>query len=246
MHTLAGLDAPGLAPFVRPIVDAPADAAPRLVLADWLDEHGDPERAAAIRLEYPPPARGRAAVSRERRRLAELVAGAVPKSWDLYPVIWLQLRRPREGAARSFPHDVGRTWFVDSRRPVFAAAVRHGFIEAVGLPVRRFARHAAAIFAAHPVRWVAPTDLRPDDAYGVAGQYGPRHVWAIEDHRRGFYRLPIPIFSRLAGRVGTWFGERVVHYPRTEAGRADAFEDLSRALVAYGRELAGLPPIAPE
>src|SRR5688572_2816258 len=33
------------------IRDAPADDAPRLVYADWLDENGDPERAEFIRLQ---------------------------------------------------------------------------------------------------------------------------------------------------------------------------------------------------
>jgi len=33
------------------ILDAPDDDAPRLVWADWLDEHGDPDRAAFVRLQ---------------------------------------------------------------------------------------------------------------------------------------------------------------------------------------------------
>jgi uncharacterized protein (TIGR02996 family) len=35
----------------RAIMDAPDDDAPRLVWADWLDEHGDPDRAAFVRLQ---------------------------------------------------------------------------------------------------------------------------------------------------------------------------------------------------
>src|SRR4051812_30016128 len=33
----------------RAILDAPDDNAPRLVWSDWLDEHGDPDRAAFVR-----------------------------------------------------------------------------------------------------------------------------------------------------------------------------------------------------
>ena len=33
------------------VLDAPGDDAPRLVYADWLDEHGEPERAEVIRLQ---------------------------------------------------------------------------------------------------------------------------------------------------------------------------------------------------
>ena len=32
--------------FIRAIVDAPGDDAPRLIYADWLDERGDPSCAA--------------------------------------------------------------------------------------------------------------------------------------------------------------------------------------------------------
>ena len=37
--------------FVAAIVAAPDDDLPRLVFADWLDEHGEPERAEFIRLQ---------------------------------------------------------------------------------------------------------------------------------------------------------------------------------------------------
>jgi uncharacterized protein (TIGR02996 family) len=37
--------------FLRAIYDAPDDDTPRLVYADFLDEHGDPDRAAYIRYE---------------------------------------------------------------------------------------------------------------------------------------------------------------------------------------------------
>jgi uncharacterized protein (TIGR02996 family) len=39
------------AAFLRAIHDAPDDDAPRLVYADWLDEHGDADRAAFIRVQ---------------------------------------------------------------------------------------------------------------------------------------------------------------------------------------------------
>jgi uncharacterized protein (TIGR02996 family) len=37
--------------FLQAILDAPDDDTPRLVYADWLDEHGDPERAEFIRVQ---------------------------------------------------------------------------------------------------------------------------------------------------------------------------------------------------
>ena len=35
----------------RAVLDSPEDDAPRLIYADWLDEHGRPERAEFIRLQ---------------------------------------------------------------------------------------------------------------------------------------------------------------------------------------------------
>ena len=35
----------------RAILDQPDDDAPRLIWADWLDEHGDPDRAEFVRLQ---------------------------------------------------------------------------------------------------------------------------------------------------------------------------------------------------
>src|SRR3954454_17897246 len=37
--------------FLAAICRSPDDDAPRLVLADWLEEHGDPERAEFIRIQ---------------------------------------------------------------------------------------------------------------------------------------------------------------------------------------------------
>lgn len=41
---------PGHEPFLRAICDNPEDDTVRLAYADWLDENGDPERAALIRV----------------------------------------------------------------------------------------------------------------------------------------------------------------------------------------------------
>jgi uncharacterized protein (TIGR02996 family) len=37
--------------FLQAILDAPADDTPRLVYADWLEEHGQPDRGEFIRVQ---------------------------------------------------------------------------------------------------------------------------------------------------------------------------------------------------
>jgi len=44
--------------FLRDILDRPDDDAVRLIYADWLDDHGDPDRAEFIRLQVERAARG--------------------------------------------------------------------------------------------------------------------------------------------------------------------------------------------
>jgi uncharacterized protein (TIGR02996 family) len=39
------------AAFLRDILANPADEARRLIYADWLEDHGDPDRAEFIRVE---------------------------------------------------------------------------------------------------------------------------------------------------------------------------------------------------
>ena len=42
---------PHAAAFLRDVIENPDDDAPRLIFADWLEDHGDPERAEFIRLQ---------------------------------------------------------------------------------------------------------------------------------------------------------------------------------------------------
>ena len=39
------------AELLRTVIESPDDDAPRLVFADWVEEHGEPERAEFIRLQ---------------------------------------------------------------------------------------------------------------------------------------------------------------------------------------------------
>jgi uncharacterized protein (TIGR02996 family) len=62
--------------FLEDIKAHPEEDAPRLILADWLEEHGDPERAEFIRLQCEaaspsPPGRSRAELDQRVRQLQE-------------------------------------------------------------------------------------------------------------------------------------------------------------------------------
>ena len=114
------------AAFLDHIRTNPGDDAPRLVYADWLDEHGDPARAEFIRVQV------------ER--------AALPK-WDARHVgLWLRERallRANVGRWRDeLPALPGVTW----------GAFRRGFVSAVGFGTfAALKANAAAVSAAAPV-----------------------------------------------------------------------------------------------
>lgn len=115
----------------------PADDFPRLVFADWLEEHGDADRAEFIRLQCElagtadPPLAARA---RERTLLATRGAG------------WLApLRADGEPLAGKGTHGQ----FV------------RGFVEVVWMPAAVFLRRADRLFARTPARELRVTRADP-------------------------------------------------------------------------------------
>jgi uncharacterized protein (TIGR02996 family) len=87
---------PGHEPFLRAICENPADDAPRLVYADWLDEHGQPDRAEFIRLQIR-LARDPDAPSVEQR-CEELFRQHWPRWVVEFPdnaALWAELANPR-------------------------------------------------------------------------------------------------------------------------------------------------------
>jgi uncharacterized protein (TIGR02996 family) len=126
--------------FVAAVRDAPDEEGPRLVYADWLDEHGDPESAA------------RAEFIRLQCALARL-----PPRHPGRPGLWR-----RERAIQS---KYGMRWGAPLRKwGVLAWGYRLGMVEEVTVAARSLARHIDELFAVAPVR-----RLKLVQAAGVGG-----------------------------------------------------------------------------
>src|SRR5215218_9211252 len=103
--------------LLRAIREAPADDGPRLIYADWLDEHGQPDRAEFIRLQC--------AVDRlpdGDRRLTGV--------------------RDRE---RLLADDNAARWAAEIAPLVTGWAFRRGVIDSVSVTADQFLAHGAAV-----------------------------------------------------------------------------------------------------
>src|SRR5881275_2195430 len=108
-------------PLLAAVLAAPDDDAPRLVYADWLDEHGRPEWAAFIRLQVE---LARLPKHEPRR---EVLARKAGRLLDLHRDEWLA----------ELPEIVGVTW----------GAFERGFVSSVSVgSVAQFDRAAARVW----------------------------------------------------------------------------------------------------
>jgi uncharacterized protein (TIGR02996 family) len=107
------------------ILDAPDDDGPRLIYADWLEEHGEADRAEFIRVQI------------------ALARGAddprAPAWWERQEALLAEHR----GA-----------WLGPLRGLFYLHEFRRGFLEEVTLKAQVFLDHAGALFRAAPVRLV--------------------------------------------------------------------------------------------
>ncbi len=111
--------------FLQAVLDAPDDDAPRLLFADWLDEHGDPDRAEFIRVQ----------IALAGRPADHAVAGL----------------RSRQNALLALHDD---EWSEPVRGVAFAWAFHRGFLEWVQVRPDKFLNGVNELFGRAPIRQV--------------------------------------------------------------------------------------------
>jgi uncharacterized protein (TIGR02996 family) len=110
--------------FLADIIESPDDDAPRLIYSDWLEDHGQADRATFIRVQI---------------ELATLRQNDPRKPGLKTTERRLQEKHERQWAA-PLPGLAGDWGF------------RRGFVELIALPASTLVRHADAIFRSAPVR----------------------------------------------------------------------------------------------
>jgi uncharacterized protein (TIGR02996 family) len=129
------------AAFLAAVRADPADDTVRLVYADWLAEHGEPDRAEFIRRQvggYGPAA---------RKRCRKLLCRHFPRWW---PYGWLAGSTPQftvfvdERATAAIVHG-------DADWPGQRVVYSRGFVESVSCPARWWLAHGDHLCRHHPV-----------------------------------------------------------------------------------------------
>ena len=156
--------------FIRAIHAAPDDAAPRLVFADWLEEHGEAGRADLI------------------RRMCRVPSYVF--TWSRRARHGRHVHAENIGAIRGLKGRV-ETIYRDEWPHLPGAEliqVCRGFIQSIDIRPQPFLAHAGANFARHPVvavrlcglhTWMSAT--RPGEYEGILqpGRTDDRH-WPVE------------------------------------------------------------------
>ena len=138
--------------FLAAVVADPDDDTVRLVAADWLDDHDDPDRAAFIRIQVELAAHGRAG-EHPLPRVGELLvkerAFLGPRSH--FPGLWGATDCPE--LVRVKPSS-GRGSLALEVAGGDRVRFHRGFVEEVAVPAAVWVQHGAAVRGRNPIRRV--------------------------------------------------------------------------------------------
>jgi uncharacterized protein (TIGR02996 family) len=160
--------------FLADILEHPADDAPRLIFADWLEENGDPERAEFIRLML---ARARGPEEPVAGRARKLLV----RNWDRWvaPLARLVGDEPYE------------PWLMAGEPAMTATLLNHfprGFVSTLTMAASRFISAGEAILRLTPL-----TQLRLQGAGGLGAELAacPHLQWIREIDFIDYFRAPV-------------------------------------------------------
>lgn len=185
---------PGYEPLLAAVCTAPWDELPRLVFADWLDDHGEHDRAEFIRLHCE---RWRV---REKRRANQPLGARIAG-----------LRAANEARWRSeLPALPGVGW----------GRYWRGFVsEARFADPAVLVEHADAVFSATPVQFVSVSGLTPANECGALALPHLRRLYGL---RLDDVSTDLNLWQTITGSA--WFGglRHLIAYPALSASERRA------------------------
>lgn len=232
--------------FLADIIAHPGDDAPRLIYADWLEEHGQPERADFIRVQCEIPVLEKKLENPTLLEIARSNRLYSQQARDMLADIRekISLLQKREGELLAigqwaWVHCVSQ--FVVPNPRVdwlhYPWKFRRGFIEIVTCTCQTWLDYGSAILAACPtIREVPISDYRPY-VFDVNDPQLSGWIYGINAYAP--FNVPEAIWEHLAGRKHFISGLWVCTYEKwgEDSVQCDdaAREDLSQAAIAYAR-----------
>ena len=212
----------------RDLIDAvlsqPSDDGPRLVYADWLDEHGVPLRANFIRVQC---ALASLECDKSQNSSVPTYRDLERKCWDAKDEDdeWIMPDGTEElfpaGRHEAIPQDIHRKGRTRNVLPVIVW--RRGFIHSISATLSRLRAILPVLVRQHPIVEAMPTDRYPESD-ATHGRL--RYRWNSATERRGLFadpsQLPKDWDAPGLGR----------DYPRPE----DAVTELSSTLLREAKE----------
>lgn len=219
-------------PLFRAILEQPHDLTLRLVFADWLDEHGDPDRAEFIRV------------------MCEL--------WRVHPGRQVSMTSERYGVLLERERTLSqnyRRWDADIQH-LGATSSRwvQGFIGHINIWFPRIGQDFHNLFRRYPLTSISCGKQPLAEREWAVGQHAAHitthgrtssHAWRLYQDR-----ILLPLSALPTGTLPDYLwlklhGGIVADDLKLYNGYAEAKQALSDAIVAYGRESAGLPALSP-
>lgn len=203
--------------LLRAILVDPADDAPRLIYADWLDEHGQSERAHFIRLSIQ--------LCRREPSKDVFSIGLVHDVRTLQDISWSGINREFHEGALSI------------------SAWDRGFVSGIQCPAETFLTRARSLFQLQPITDVFLNDRQPLLECGFWG-WTPeieRDPFGPPGHVPTHSIPSCLMFPYLHASRQEPFSHEGAFYLSPEL----ALAALANACVAYGRRLAGLLSLPP-
>jgi uncharacterized protein (TIGR02996 family) len=164
--------------FLEDVREHPDDDAPRLIFADWLDDHGDADRAEFIR--------GRVYRARLRGRESPEVVSLSQRAAELLSANWRPWTEPLGRLLGDAMH--GLNWPRAGYRPEALSHFPRGFVESAEMTAWRFAEAAEELFTRHPIRQLS-LHQAADAAARLAAR--PELAWVEALAFSDYYRAPL-------------------------------------------------------
>jgi uncharacterized protein (TIGR02996 family) len=219
MALLSSIDATRAA-FLADICAHPDDDGVRLIYADWLEEHGQPERAEFIRVQI--------AVTNFQQgheRFRELEKRQAVLFRD-YQEQWQEEELCGLHPTLGHGEDEWTCWYTHG-------VLYRGFLERLTCTWQELEQHVVCLFGQQPIQVVRLSDKKP---LAYQTMRPGEQVWAWAQSTFAGIGAPaglVPaVFALLEG-----YSPRDLHlHFRDYVSRGEALAALSRACVAYGRQ----------